>query len=250
MKVFVTNLPTSAERRESMLKQLIGSGLDYEFVHCVIGNELSEEEIAAACDLKALRRLPWIGRGMIGATMTSQNIYREIIKRDLKCGMLLEDDTVLPSDLKFILDRCEAFIEQGDVILLFWLSSEELVVDNSTRVDLGPLTLYRAPANQRVTAGAATIFSKEVVGKLLDFNTPIRMSPDCWLDFMQAGCINRLWIAYPTVIDTADMMSTLEDGPIYRARRFINDHRIFPFYQLLRSKRQRSKTKRQLIRLV
>ena len=232
-----------------MLKQFEGKGLDYDFVDCVIGKDLTDEELAERCDLNRIRELnkdvEWISRGIIGCSLTSQKIHREIVERGLKAGMLLEDDVSIPGNFSSILSECESAIEPGDVILLFWMSWEPIRFINESRIELDNVTLYETADLHRVTGGSATIFSREAAAKMVEFNTPIRITPDCWSDFAAEGCFNRVLCAYPPVVDTADLMSTMEQGPLVGLRQVINKYRIFPIYQALKYRRRRSKRDRQ-----
>lgn len=248
MKIFVTNLPSSTDRRRSMLAQFDGKALDYEFFPCVVGKDLTEAEIAEACDIERINELnkngEWFTRGIIGCSMTSRNIHREIVDRGLRCAVLLEDDTLIPDDFKTVLEDCEKIIEPGDVVLLFWVSWAPVTFDSETKIDLGSVTLYDASHHRYLTGGSATIFTREAAANMLRFNTPIQRTPDCWGDFAEAGCFNRVLCAYPPVVDTADMMSTMEHGRFVPIRRAVNKYRIFPFYQLLKAKRRASKRRR------
>jgi len=253
MKIFVTNLPWSTDRKAHIQQQLSGKGLDFEFVDCVIGKELTEAEIGDRCDIDRIRELnkneEWFNRGIIGCSLTSQNIHRTIVERNLETAMLMEDDVLLPDNFGQVIADCERIIEPGDVILLFWLSWETIRFKKESRIELGTVTLYETPDLNKVSGGSATIFSREAAANMLKFNTPIRLTPDCWGDFALAGCFNRVLCAYPTVVDTADFMSTMEHGRFIPLRRAINRHRVFPFYQMLRYRRKKSKRGRQLAKI-
>lgn len=240
-------MPDAHERRAHILSQLSGKGIDFEFVNCVVGKDLTDEEIERECDVRELNSINhtgWINRGIIGCSLTSRNIHLEIVRRDLSCALLLEDDAVLPDNFSAILNECEALVQPGDVILLFWLSSVPVTFDSSAAIRLTATELYQAPDDNRITGGSATIFSKEAAQKMADFNTPIRRTPDCWRDFYEAGCMTRILCAHPMVVDTADFMSTMGHGRFITFRKLINDYKIFPFYQVLKSRRQRMKRKR------
>ena len=249
MIVFVTNLPSATERRRHIAGQIAAADLDHEFVDCVIGNELSDEEIAAKCDIDRIREfnqnVEWMNRGMIGCSLTSQNVHRSILERDLDFAMLLEDDTILPGNLKEILSECEAVLQPGDVALLFWLASGTARLLGRSKIELPSVDLYEVEDPGSIHGGSATIFTKEAARRILSYNSPIRTTPDSWNEFIEAGCIDRLLLAYPMVVDTADFMSTMELGRFVPLRRLINRYRLFPFYQILRKRRLRAKKSRQ-----
>ena len=250
MRIFVTNLPWSTDRRAHILKQLEGKKLDFEFFDCVIGKDLTEKEIAERCDIQKIRELnqneEWFNAGIIGCSLTSQNIHRTIVERGLEAAMLLEDDVVLPENFHQVLEDCEGVIEPGDIILLFWLSWDVVRLQKDSRIKTDTVELYETPDLYKISGGSATIFTREAAANMLKFNTPIRLTPDCWGDFAAAGCFNRVLCAYPPVVDTADFMSTMGHGPFVGFRRMVNRHRIFPFYQLFKYRRQSAKQKRRL----
>lgn len=247
MQIFVTNLPSSEVRREHILRQLTEQDLDFEFVDCVIGNTLTDQQIAEACDLQSIREMnkdvEWLNKGMIGCSMTSQKIHKAIVDRDLKCGMLLEDDAALPPNFKRILQQCFEIIEPGDVILLFWMSWAPLRLKVSSEIKTELFSLYEPADATRLAGGSASIFSREAAAGILLGNSPIKRAPDCWNDFQKAGHIKRILCAYPQVVDTADFMSTMELGRFVSLRRLINTYEVFPFYQILRRKRHLRKKK-------
>lgn len=254
MRVFVTNLPSSSERNKHITEQLDGLGVDYEFAECVIGKDLTDEVLEQECDLDALRMAnadtEWLNRGMIGCTMTSRNIHKEIVQRNLDCAMLLEDDAVLPENFLKILNDCEAMISPGDVVLLYWVGWETILLKKETEIALGSVRLFEPLNPERIGGGTATIFSRSAAEGMLEVNTPIRTAPDCWNFFKEEGAFNRILCAYPLPISTADFMSTMELGRFVWARKIINSYRIFPIYHLLKYKRRRFRKLRVKARIV
>ncbi len=254
MKVFVTNLPWSTDRRTHISKQLDTASVDYEFVECTIGKELSDDDIRRECNVEELRRLntdqEWLNLGMIGCSLTSQRIHAEIVSRGLDYGVLLEDDAVLPANFAEILDRCSAIIRPGDIILLYWIGWDEICLRKESEIDLGIVKLYEPVNLERVGGGTATIFSNAAAKGLLNVNKPIRIAPDCWSALMKFGAFQRLLVAYPVPVKVADFMSTMEIGRFIWARRLVNKYKIFPLYQILRAKRRNFRESKMKARLV
>lgn len=251
MRIFVTNLETSKERRVFIQNQFSKLKMEFEFVDCVVGAKLSEEEIAEKCDLEAINKhnenVQWFNRGIIGCTLTNQNNYRNLLSEQLDYALFLEDDIVLPSNLKEILAEVESVIKPGDVILLFYMSWEPLILQQ-TEKESRTKTKFYIPQNPTIiSGGSAMIVTKEAAEKMLKNNTPIHTTPDCWGYFKEQGCIDRLLCVYPLEFDTADFKSTMQLGQLKTVSNFIDRYKIFPVYQILKMRRKLLKRKKQNI---
>jgi GR25 family glycosyltransferase involved in LPS biosynthesis len=247
MHIYITNLKTSEERKLFMEKQLKKLQVEYEFFDCVVGAELTEKEINDKCDTAAIKKhnekIEWFNKGMIGCTMTNQNVYQDIINKNRPYALFLEDDTILPKNLRELLDSMEGFIKQGDVILLFWNSWNPLELQSSTVEKFSGSAFYRPQNYKDLTCGSAYIVTKQAAKKMIGANTPIQTTPDSWGFFYESGCIDRLFCAYPHVIQTADKTSTMQTGNFLQLRTIIDKYKIFPFYQYLRYRRRKLKQK-------
>jgi len=211
MKILVTNLKTSTERKKHIMDQFKDKSLEYSFVDCVIGKDLSEEELDQKCDMNKIasynREVEWFTRGVIGCTLTNQNTYRSMIENKDEMVLLLEDDTIIPPNLKEILDEVESKIVQGDVVLLFYLTYDTLKLK---RLDNSKVAPFFIPINPEVLhGGSAVIVTLRAAEKMLKHNTPIRMTPDSWKEFYDNKCIDRLICMHPQPVKTADFGTTM-----------------------------------------
>lgn len=249
MEIYITNLKTSPDRRLHMEKQLVKTKTNYRFYDCVVGATLTEEEISVKCDVKDIARqnekLLWFTRGIIGCTMTNQNIYREIIERNLPYILFMEDDVLIPENLEEILTYTESYLQQGDVILLFWKAWETLKLPKPVIETPFGFNYYIANNNHVFTGGSAYIVTRQAAEKMLAINTPIHTTPDNWGYYKNNNCIERLICAYPHCIQTADLKSTMGIGKFLFLRELIDKYKIFPVYQLLKWKRKQIKKKSQ-----
>lgn len=246
MQIFVTNLPWSTERRASISSQLDRLGLPYEMPPCVIGADLTEAELEERCDMAAMRRLPWLTRAVIGCTLTCFSIYRQIVERDLRCALYLEDDTLLSADLPLLLSRIEAEIVDGEVVLLYYLGNGVVSLSARDSVALTGEYSLRYPMDPGVLAsGSAFVVTKGAARRMVEHNTPVRMSPDCWGYFHSAGALSRIRCVHPMPVDTADYRSTLShlrgSGTVGALVELVDRSRLFPFYQLLKYRRRVNK---------
>jgi GR25 family glycosyltransferase involved in LPS biosynthesis len=253
MQIYITNLHTSKERRLFMEKQFEKLRIPYRFFDCVVGADLSEEEINQKCDFNTINQLKgrkgWFNKGIIGCTLTNQNIYKEIIKKNLDYALLLEDDTVLPSNLQSILDHIETFIRQGDVILLFFACWEPLQLKMAIEAP-GGINYFTLHNPEVITGGSAFVVTKEAAGRMLAANTPIQRTPDYWSFFLKKNCIDRLLCAFPRPVGTADFKSTMGLGKFNFVRNLIDEYKIFPFFHILKMRRRILKQKKGKVTII
>jgi GR25 family glycosyltransferase involved in LPS biosynthesis len=238
MKVFVTNLKTSPDRRAHMIKEFEGKGVEYTFVDCVIGKDLTEEELNEKCDMDKINHFnkdgEWFTKGVIGATLTNHNNCKRLLDSNDKTAMFIEDDTTLPDNLKEILDEIEHKALPGDLILLFYLTYSTLKLKP---VDNSKVARFFIPVNPEVIhGGSAVIYTRESAKGTLEYNTPIKMSPDSWKFFLEKNCIKRLICLHPQPIDTADFGSTLDYVKDSFIKRLLHSNPITRFALKLRRK--------------
>ena len=122
MHIFVINLEKDRARRESIQKQLEKLNLSYEFFPGVLGSVLSQVELAKCYnDLKAKWNKGFsLTPAEIGCALSHLGVYREIIRRQLGCALILEDDVILNENLPQYLSQLESMIQKdmAEVILL------------------------------------------------------------------------------------------------------------------------------------
>lgn len=245
MHIYVTNLKWSRDRRLHMEKQLQGTELSYEFFECVIGADLTAEELAEKCNMDEIKKLndkagvEWFNRGIIGCTLTCQNIFREITARNLDAVLFLEDDTIIPDNLFEILQYTQQHTRQGDVLLLFWKAWAPLELNEPVITTPFGFNYYMPRNYQVLTGGSAYIITRKAAEKMLALNIPIHTSPDNWKYFYDNNAVDRLMCAYPPVVSAANFKSTMHKGKYVLLRKLIDRYKIFPFYQYLNYKRNK-----------
>lgn len=254
MKIFVTNLEKSIDRRNLMSDQLDRLKLDFEFVKCVVGKELTEQELSLHCDMNAIhnhnKKNHWFNKGIIGCTITNQNVYKDIINRKIDVALYLEDDVLLSEELPKILNFVEKNIQPGDVYLLHWSSFKKIRLLNTNMNTEMNIKVYKPEDSRSIASGSAFVITKEAAKRMLKENTPIHITPDCWSYFLETGAIGKLYCLYPKVIEIANIQSTMEIGGMIKIRQFIYKYRIFPFYQLMSYYRSRVRKKMSKVEIV
>lgn len=240
MNIYVTNLPDSSERRKSITEQFADQQLNFSFFPCVIGKDLSESELIRLCDLKAIAKHNeignWFTKGIIGCTLTCNNFYKNLANSDLDYALYVEDDAKIPKNFKKILDHVESFIQQGDVILLYWLSWKEIEFERKIYDSPFKFAFHEPINSKTLTGGTCQVVTKEAAKKMLELNTPVHITPDCWDYFKNKGAISRLICTVPPCVDVVDFKSTMNLGNYKRIRVLIYKYKIFLPIQYIISK--------------
>ena len=117
--IFVISLKNSS-RREFMAKRLNGLGLQFEFFDAVYGKELSEVELAKVdyqyyqdFDNKRLTL------GEIGCSLSHIRVYEHIKKNHIPEAIILEDDAIVSTHFKAILQSTLEKLPSRYEILFF-----------------------------------------------------------------------------------------------------------------------------------
>lgn len=253
MKILVANLKTSVDRKRFMDRQFATQNIEVEYVDCVVGADLDMATLKANCDLVSIdkqnEKVNWFTKGIIGCTMTNQRIYRKMISENIPYVLLLEDDVMLPPELNGMLDKIESLIKPGDVILLFWKSSDVVKLSLNTKIELNKDVWIMNPLNtETLSGGGALIITKSAAERMLACNTPIRITPDSWHYFYNNKCIDRLFITKPEVFKSALLQSTMDIGRFKTLRTFLNKIPIIK--NILRYRRNSSYINSQRIEIV
>ncbi len=163
-------------------------------------------------------------------------------------AFLLEDDTVLPDNLKEVLEEIEKNAIQGDVILLFYLTYTTLKLKPVNK-DAKSSAQFYIPLNPEcLHGGSAIVVTRKAAEKMLKYNTPIRMAPDSWRDFYEAKCIDRLVCIHPMPINTTDFGTTMGYVPNTSIRKLMKSNAFTRF--ILKLKRKFYRMSKQKVEIV
>lgn len=122
MQIFVINLEKDVLRRDSVKRQLDQLQLPFEFIPGVLGSALSATQLAECYDDRKARWNNGVSLvpAHIGCSLSHTRVYQEIVRRQLDCTLILEDDVVLPDSLPGCLANLQKLVqkESPEVILL------------------------------------------------------------------------------------------------------------------------------------
>jgi glycosyl transferase family 25 len=209
MKIFVINLPQDTERLRQIDQQLKTLGLDYELFPGIIGKELSEDELKRHLDGKWFYR--YQGRhalpGDVGCSLSHIGVYREIVKRNLKHALVLEDDAWLNPNLPELLQAISGQYRHDikEVILLTWFKS----IEQKRRENLW--AHYHAATAKSAFCAHGYVISNAGAKTLIDHLYPVKHVADCWNWLMRHRVLN-VKVVFPTCI-TVDMSYEVRTTP-------------------------------------
>lgn len=252
MRAYVINVPATVDatlsqiRRGHMAKELTRTGLDCHWVAAVDGTRLTSQERAHLVDEKVVAEYPhWLLPGVIGASLSHIQAYRQIIDDRESVGLVLEDDVILPDGLTAMLDSLAKNLTGREVALLYWITWPGCQLSGHDRIDLGGGMQLMRPVNPRtVKSAAAYVITREACDAMVRARLPIRGGTDNWLDFMTAGAFDRLWVMVPRLVGVrTDFKSTVEylrpGSASAVLSQLVARHRVFPLYHLFAWRRRR-----------
>jgi glycosyl transferase, family 25 len=243
MKTFVINLQRSPERRKYISSHLKSFGIDFEIVEGVDGRMLKQEELEKFCDIAAIKRTPqWLNKGAIGCALSHLKVYQKIVDNNLERAFILEDDLVLPGNIKMVLSDIDKNQKENEIILLFYASftSCPLSKEGMIKINNGHL-VYPVVAIQPISAAAYCISQKAARGILVSA-FPIRVAADSWNYYYQKKAFSSLRCYYPMQLNVKHYKSAIDyiDPGSFKGKisQWIDKYKIPGIYHLLKIQRE------------
>jgi len=246
--IFVISLKGSTQRRENLKAHFNAIGMPFEWIDAVYGKELSDEEYRKLCDLDAINKNPtWLNRSAIGCALSHYNAFNEIISRNLPYAIIFEDDVIIQKDFLRQVESIVPHLKKSEVVALFYQSwvPTALIKDSKDEVNHAH-ALYELADKRHVVSSAAYIITQEACKSMVKNLLPIRFTADSWGEFYKIGGFESLRCIYPRIVDVADAKSTIEymdNNWKSRITKWIDNYKVFPFYQLLKRLRNRNRMK-------
>ncbi len=216
MHIFVINLEKDIARRESISRQFEELGLDYEIITGVYGASLSSEErLRDYNDRKALwlRSRPLVN-AEIGCALSHIKVYKAMVERGIESALILEDDVILPPNLKLFLDEVENKLDtkQASVWLLspaegFNVTEVSISIDQT--YSLRPYKTGFYTSSYLLTLSAAQALLKELY--------PVSDVADCWLRMQRYKVVDLFAIDPPLIEQDQDTFGSSTTSDIQKA---------------------------------
>lgn len=245
IKIFVVNLKSSTERRKAMEQQLQKYQLPFEIFDAVKGTALAEKEILQYFDKEYYDSRPfYYTAGMIGCTLSHYFLYQKIVKEKVDIALILEDDMALGKELPQVLDKLATSLRCDEVILLFYQSYFKINLAASSAEPLqDSYKLYQVADIKGLRSTGGYIISHNAAKSFVEQLLPVTTFPDEWKLFYDRKILNGIRIVYPPLLQNTCQPTTIspnmKGGSFLKIiLAFIEKHRIFPVYQLLKWRRR------------
>jgi glycosyl transferase family 25 len=194
MRAFVISLPAAAARREQIVPQLERAGISFEIVGAVSGSEIADD-LHRYCPSLYSPRYGWnMTLNEVACCVSHGRALEAFLVSGETCGLILEDDAVVPPETKIAIVRC--LPTKFDVLKVGGIG------------EAAPITsAMRVRRTNKPTMGAhAYVVSQSGAQKLLSRLTPVTVQYDSYLRHVyEHGCI---------VFETVPHLVSANDGGI------------------------------------
>lgn len=204
MRAYVINLARSLDRRAYITTELKKTGLEYEIVTAVDGRELdlSDATIVDPSLPYLDPSLPIVDTGLAagtaGAALSHLSVYRKIIADGLDAALVLEDDVVVPADLRKMADAVAGELTGAEVALLSVDSPDPCKVSRAGSVQLASARVLALPIDvHQPRSAAAYIITREACERMVKCLPPVRVQADTWWFFYGEGLLDRVRCVVP-----------------------------------------------------
>jgi glycosyl transferase, family 25 len=208
VRAYVINLARSLDRRAHITAELKKVGLDYEIVTAVDGQELDLTDTSKIDP--SFHRIT-LTAGSAGARLSHLSVYQKIIEDGLDKALVLEDDIILPSDMRTLVESVAEHLSGAEVALLSFDSPEACKVSAEGSIALPSARTLALPIDVRQPRSAgAYVITREACERMVKGALPIRVQADMWWDFYRDGLIDRVRCVVPlSVHKSAKLTSTI-----------------------------------------
>lgn len=225
MKAYVINLARSPARRAHMVNQFRRTGMEYEFIAAIDGNELDLEDSATVSPVSLgrgpIQRGDWGGdrsrSGVVGCALSHLKAYQKILADGADVALVLEDDVVLPADIQEITAAAAVHMVGADVVLLHYGNvnptySSGLRLSRTTAVQLTSRRILAFPAEIADVSGAGAYL---VTSEACEFMTreilPVRVPADDWAFFFAKDALRGVRCVAPVPVEIDPKFRTTID---------------------------------------
>ncbi len=248
-KVFVISLPHSIERKAHILKQMKLFEISFEFIEAVYGKDINLDS-DPRINYEEVKKFPnWLTPNMIGCGLSHIKAYEKVIEDNLDFAIIFEDDVVLGSDFRKIMDNISQIIEDNCAILLYYQSWDTITLElNSGKALWGEYNVYEVDGRFRINSTGAYIITNAACKTMLEKTMPLYNAPDSWQFFFNLKAIEHIQIVYPLPVTTYEFQSTISslkeigaEGWKYKILNLTEKYKIPLLYHWLKKRRKANK---------
>lgn len=248
MKTFAISLARAKDRRTYITQHLQKMGLDWSIIEGVDGRQLSETQLEELCNMQQVNHLRWwLTNGAIGCALSHRAAWQRIVDEQLDMAFIVEDDVILPPDIIQTLDFVRHNIKEDEIVLLYCTLREPTLFSNQGQIKQGDYNLFYPMQLEQIFGAVAYIVPLKAAQKMVQYNSPIHITSDCWHQYHKGKAFDSLRVLYPRRIKTGELESSIgylsTDSWKARLSKWIQRHKIPILYQIIKGKRQRQLNK-------
>lgn len=173
MKTFIINLERQSLKKANIEKICQRLELNYQFIKAIDGYQLSDDYIRSISNDYPKN---YLTKGEIGCALSHISVYKEIIDNNLPYALILEDDSVLKTEVpKFLNSFEEKNFKHG----IYLLTADFHYLMNKKN-KMGEFELYEVTKAVRANG---YIITNDAARKLINFLYPIRYEADIFKVF-------------------------------------------------------------------
>jgi glycosyl transferase family 25 len=228
VKAYVINLARSPERRAHMVDQLRSAGVEYEFIEAIDGRELdlndSDTVSPVSLGRGQLQSGDWGGdrswSGVVGCALSHFKAYHKILADGADAALVLEDDVMLPADIRQIIAAAAVHLAGADVVLLHYgnvnvACSRGLRLSRATAVHLTGARILAFPAEIADVSGAgAYLVTREACEFMTRVVLPVRVPADDWAFFFAKDALRSIRCIAPVPVEIDPKFQTTIDHAV------------------------------------
>ena len=210
-KALVINLRRASDRKTSIVAELARTGMPYEIVAAVDGQQLDRTDRRLVLP-EGLARRSGNWPNVAACALSHLACYRRVLDEGLPGGLVVEDDVSLPDDLVELTAQVACNAQGADLVLYGYghrRVDEPVLLSATGGVEVGDRALLM-PVDITNVKGAVTYYiTAEACRRMVDQIPPITVPADDWDFFHAQGCIDNLRCIWPRAVSSKPFPSTI-----------------------------------------
>lgn len=214
--IFVINLESAIDRRESITQQMNKYNLNFEFIKAVDKNHLTETQRKYYSEEESILDF---GRGLtdgeIACALSHYSIFEKILKENIKTAIVFEDDIIINEDTVAIIKRQYAFPKDMELLYFLHGKVKSLPWKRKTIYKDYKIVKYLAPtknSKRSIIYAAAYQITRDGAYKQLREAYPVKLPADIHMGYIQRNKVKAYGIE-PNCAGLGDFETGIPDRP-------------------------------------
>jgi len=207
----VINLARASDRKASIITELARTGMPYEIVTAVDGQELDCTDRRLILPEGLAKRIAtW--PNVAACALSHLACYRRVLDEGWAGGLVVEDDVVLSDDLVELTSQVASNSRGAELVLFGYghkRAEEPVLLSSTGGARVGDRALLM-PVDITNVKGAITYYiTAEACRRMVDHLLPIAVPADDWDFFYAQGFIDNLRCIWPRAVTSKSFPSTI-----------------------------------------